>query len=148
MAGYPVAGITMRTDMKDPLAVAFAIVVALTVAVHFVFIGYLVIGGFLAWRWPRSILLHVPVVVWGAGSLLSGLPCPLTDLERWARAGAHLNPLPPQGFIAHYITGVLYPAGLAVVVQALVFVAVLVSWIVPLFKRGRRRNRPAARPDA
>jgi Protein of Unknown function (DUF2784) len=116
--------------MKDPAVIAFAIVVAVTVAAHFAFIGYLVIGGFLAWRWPRTIWLHVPVVVWGVGSVAFGLPCPLTDLERWARAGAGMNPLPSEGFIAHYITGVLYPAGVAVGVQTLAFAAVLASWIV------------------
>ncbi|HXA11357.1 MAG TPA: DUF2784 domain-containing protein, partial [Mycobacterium sp.] len=109
----------------------------LTVAAHFAFVGYLVIGGFLAWRWPRTIALHVPVVLWGVGSIAFGSPCPLTDLERWARAGARMHPLPPEGFIAHYITGVLYPAGLSIEVQVLVFTAVLASWIV-LATRGWR----------
>jgi hypothetical protein len=123
--------------MKDPAVIAFVILVALTVAVHFAFVGYLVIGGFLAWRWPRTIALHVPVVLWGVGSIAFGFPCPLTDLERWARAGAGMRPLSPDGFIAHYITGVLYPAGFAVEVQVLVFTAVLASWIV-LATRGWR----------
>jgi hypothetical protein len=116
--------------MKDPAVIAFAIVVALTVAAHFAFIGYLVIGGFLAWRWPRSIWLHIPVVVWGVGSIVMGLPCPLSSVERWARAGAGMTALPPEGFIAHYITGVLYPAELAVAVQVLVSATVLASWAV------------------
>ena len=115
--------------MNNPAVIVFAVVVALTVAAHFAFIGYLVIGGFLAWRWPRSIWLHMPVVVWGVGSIAMGLPCPLTSIERWARAGAGMNPLPPEGFIAHYITGVLYPADSAIAVQAVVFAAVLASWI-------------------
>jgi len=123
--------------MKDPAVIAFVILVALTVAAHFAFVGYLVIGGFLAWRWPRTIALHAPVVLWGVGSIAFGFPCPLTDLERWARAGARIHPLPPEGFIAHYITGVLYPAGLSVEVQVLVFTAVLASWIV-LATRGWR----------
>ncbi|HYR17789.1 MAG TPA: DUF2784 family protein, partial [Mycobacterium sp.] len=55
--------------MKDPAVIAFVILVALTVAAHFAFVGYLVIGGFLAWRWPRTIALHVPVVLWGVGSI-------------------------------------------------------------------------------
>jgi Protein of Unknown function (DUF2784) len=111
-------------------------VVALTIAVHFAFLGYLVIGGFLAWRWPRSIWLHLPMVVWGISSIALGLPCPLTDLERWARAAAGMNQLPPEGFIAHYITGVLYPVDFAVAAQALAFAAVLSSWVV-LFAAAR-----------
>src|SRR5258708_28052922 len=116
--------------MKDPAVIAFVVLVALTVAAHLACVGYLVIGGFLAWRWPRTIALHVPVVLWGFGSIAFGFPCPLTDLERWARAGARIHPLPPEGFIAHYITGVLYPAGFAVEVQVLVFTAVLASGVV------------------
>ncbi|WP_102142743.1 DUF2784 domain-containing protein [Mycobacterium hubeiense] len=115
--------------MNDVAVVAFATVVAVTVAVHFAFIGYLVIGGFLAWRWPRSIGLHVLVVVWGISSIACGLPCPLTDLERWGRAGAGMNQLPPDGFIAHYLTGVLYPVDYAVAVHALAFAAVAASWL-------------------
>ena len=118
--------------------VAFASVVVLTVAVHFAFIGYLVIGGFLAWRWPVTIALHGVVVLWGVAGLLLGLPCPLTDLERFARTGAGMAPLPPQGFIEHYITGVWYPERFSTAVQVLVLAVVLASW-VGFSIRGRKR---------
>jgi hypothetical protein len=36
--------------MKERAVLAFTVLVALTVAAHFAFVGYLVIGGFLAWR--------------------------------------------------------------------------------------------------
>jgi uncharacterized membrane protein len=49
--------------MTDPALIACGTVLAVTVTMQFAFIGYLVIGGFLAWRWPRSIWLHVVVVV-------------------------------------------------------------------------------------
>jgi len=117
----------------------FTTIVVLTVVVHFAFIGYLVIGGFLTWRWPSTIGVHVAVVVWGVAGLVLGLPCPLTDLERFARAGAGMAPLPPEGFIEHYITGEWYPADSAAVVQALVFAAVLGSW-VGLSIRSRTRS--------
>ena len=120
-------------------AVPYTIVVILTVALHAVFLCYLVVGGFLAWRWPATIGLHIAAVVWGAASLTVGLPCPLTDLERYARAGAGLGELPPAGFIDHYLTGVLYPAEWATAIQVLAFVAVVVSW-VGLSIRSRRRS--------
>lgn len=41
-------------------------VVALAVAAHFVLVAYLVVGGFIALRWRRTIWLHIPVVVWRA----------------------------------------------------------------------------------
>ncbi len=120
--------------------VAFVCVVGLTVTAHFAYLGYLVAGGFLAWRLPRTIIFHIPAVAWGVASISLGLPCPLTALERWARAGAGMAGLPPEGFIDHYLTGVLYPAELAPFVQTLAFGAVLLSWTV-LAVRGAPRWR-------
>ena len=103
------------------------IVVAVVAAVQFAFIGYIVIGGFLAVRWPRTSWLHIPAVVWVVGFALN-LRCPLTELERWARDRAGMGPLSPEGFIEHYITGPWYPAGAAGIGQVLVFSTVCVSW--------------------
>jgi Protein of Unknown function (DUF2784) len=86
------------------------IVVVVVAAVQFAFIGYIVIGGFLAVRWPRTSWLHMPAVVWVVGFALN-LRCPLTELKRWARDRAGMSPLSPEGFIEHYITGPWYPAG-------------------------------------
>ena len=102
--------------------------VFLTVAGHFAFLAYLVIGGFIAVRRPRTIVLHLAAVAWGIGSVVWHWPCPLTELERWARSWAGLAPLPPEGFNEHYLTGVLYPAHAVGTVQALVFTAVALSW--------------------
>lgn len=100
------------------------------VAVHFGFLAFLVGGGFLALRRPRLIGLHVLAVVWSAGILTLGQPCPLTALEGWARGEAV-----PGGFIDRYVTGVLFPAGLEPVVQGGVAVAVLTSWAVLVRQR-------------
>lgn len=124
----------------------YIIVVAVVVAAHFAFIGYLVVGGFVALRWPRSIFLHILAVIWGVGSVSLHLPCPLTDLERWARAQAGMAPLPSDGFIAHYITGVMYPADAVRVVEAVVFAVVLVSWGVLAYAVVRERRRSSLRP--
>jgi hypothetical protein len=120
----------------------FPAVEALAVTLHFAFLGYVVFGGFLAWRWRRTIALHVCAVVWGFGSVLVGYDCPLTDLENWARGRAGRPPLPPSGFIAHYITGVLYPVDAVDLVRLLVAALVVVSW-AGYALRGRRAA-PAA----
>lgn len=122
----------------------YSVLVAVTVAVHFGFIAYLVLGGFIACRWPRTIVLHAAAVLWGLGSVALGLPCPLTDLERWARSRAGMPPLPSAGFIAHYITGALYPAGWELAVQVAVFGVVLASWTLLAIRR--RRRSPAGPP--
>jgi len=124
----------------------FIIVVAVVVVAHFAFIGYLVVGGLVALRWLRTIFLHILAVVWGVGSLSLHLQCPLTDLERWARARAGMAPLPSDGFIAHYITGVLYPADAVGVVEAVVFTVVIVSWALLAYAVVRGRRRSSLRP--
>ena len=115
----------------------FAVVV-LTVGTHFAYLMYLPSGGFLALRWPRTILLHVPTVVWGAGAVGLHFPCPLTSLERWARARAEMDPLPTGGFIDRYAAGILYPSNRTGVAQTLAFLAAAVSWVVFAAAKGRR----------
>ena len=114
----------------------YQFVVALAVVGHFTFLCYLVVGGFVALRWRRTIWLHVPAVLWGIAITTQRLDCPLTWLERWGRAKAGMAPLPPDGFIAHYIVGVLYPASWAGFVPIVVFALVAVSWVL----YGRRRR--------
>jgi hypothetical protein len=117
-------------------------VVALVVVLHFAFIGYVIVGGFCALRWRRTIWLHIPAVIWGAGIATKRVDCPLTWMERWARARAGMAPLPPDGFIAHYITGVIYPASWMVGVQLASSAVVAVSWALYILRCfGRHRHR-------
>ncbi|RAV02899.1 DUF2784 domain-containing protein [Mycolicibacter senuensis] len=104
--------------------------VVVIVALHLGFVCYVAVGGFLAVRWPRSIWLHGAAVLWAVLIVVAQLDCPLTWLERYARARAGMTPLPPEGFIAHYLTGVLYPAGWSAAIEAAVLAAVGVSWVI------------------
>ncbi|WP_067649803.1 DUF2784 domain-containing protein [Nocardia harenae] len=112
-----------------------------TMAVHYAFVGYVVVGGFLAWRRPRTIWAHTAAVAWGFGGILIGYDCPLTALESWARERGGQQPLPDSGFIAHYLTGVLYPASALTLVQVGVAALVLSSWAGVAVLR--RRAEPA-----
>jgi uncharacterized protein DUF2784 len=118
-------------------------VVGLVVVLHFAFIGYVVAGGFLTLRWQRTIWLHIAAVIWGIAIATNRVDCPLTWLERWARARAGMAPLPPGGFIAHYITGVIYPVGWVVGVQLASFAVVALSWALFFRRRDRRRHDSA-----
>ncbi|MCV7099702.1 DUF2784 domain-containing protein [Mycobacterium palustre] len=118
----------------------FAVVIA-TASAHFAYLLYLPSGGFLALRWPRTLWLHLACVGWGVAVVTLPLPCPLTSLENWARAGAGLGPLPSTGFVDRYVAGVLYPAGRTRLAQAVAFFAAAVSWAaLARNRRGARRT--------
>jgi len=123
----------------------YHIVIAIAIVTHLGFLCYLIVGGFVALRWRRTIWLHVPAALWGIAITTAGLDCPLTWLERWSRAKAGMAPLPTDGFIAHYISGVLYPATWAGVLPVVVFALVGASWV--LYVRARPRDRPVSAND-
>ncbi|BBX48871.1 DUF2784 domain-containing protein [Mycobacterium cookii] len=112
--------------------------VGLTVGAHLAYLAYLPSGGFLALRWPRSIALHIPVVLWGIGVVVFELPCPLTELEQRLRMRAGMDLLPESGFIDRYVDGKFYPEQRTGAAQALAFCAAGVSWIMLARKRQRR----------
>lgn len=95
------------------------------VLAHFAFVAFVVAGGFLAWRYPRALLAHVPALLWGIWIEASGWVCPLTPLEN------HLRRLAGEagysgGFVEHYVIPVLYPLGLTRDIQWLL-AAVLIA---------------------
>ena len=78
------------------------------------------------------------MVIWGVAIELIDFVCPLTWLERWARPKAGMTPLAADGFIDHYLTGVLYPVQAADLVLVLALLTVITSWV--LVARARRRR--------
>ncbi len=118
----------------------YQIAVVLIVASHLAFVGYVVLGGFLAVRWPRTLWLHIAAAFWAMLIVVGHLDCPLTWLERRARAAAGMAPLPPDGFIAHYLAGVLYPPAWTTAVEVAVLGTVLGSWALCAREALRRRR--------
>ena len=80
----------------------------LTMAAHFGYLLYLVVGGFLAWRWRMSIVAHVMAVAWGGLAVVFNWDCPLTVLENVLRRRAGEPDLGDKGIIATYLTGQVY----------------------------------------
>lgn len=121
----------------------YAVLADAIMVVHFGFLVFLVIGGFLAWRWPRVIYAHALMVAWGVIITVFSLECPLTGPEDYFRRKAGQDGLGPTGFIDTYLTGVIYPEEDIVLVRALVGAVVLVSWIgfAVLQTRRARANR-------
>ena len=111
------------------------------VAAHFLFLAYLLVGGFLAWsaHWRWTVLAHVPVVGWGIAIVTVGQTCPLTVLENWARVRAGQQGL-ARGFVDTYLTGVIYPARYLGEVRLLIAMVVLVSWLGIAVRASRQRG--------
>jgi hypothetical protein len=97
------------------------------VGVHFGFLVYVAGGGFLGWRWPRSIVAHLVAVGWGVAGVVTPLACPLTGLQDLFRRWAGEPPL-RGGFVDQYIEGVLYPERFTPLVRLALVAAVAVSW--------------------
>jgi len=116
----------------------------LVVVVHLLFIGFIVGGVFLTWRWPLIIWAHMPAVIYGALVEFAGFICPLTLLEndlreRAGEAGYR------DGFVAHYLVKVIYPPGLTHGMQIGLGVLLLLVAIIGYWRFLRRRGRGVAR---
>jgi len=118
----------------------------LVLLLHLAFVLFVILGGLLVLRRPVIAWLHLPCAAWGVLIEFAGWICPLTPLEvslrmRGGEAGY------AGGFIAHYVTALLYPAGLTRGVQvvlgafALLLNLTIYSWIVA------RRRRTVDRPS-
>jgi len=81
------------------------------VAVHALFIVFVVLGGFLAWRWRWVAAVHLPCAAWGVLIEYRQWVCPLTPLENHLRAKAGEQGY-HGGFIEHYVLPAIYPSGL------------------------------------
>src|SRR5260370_10246419 len=110
------------------------------VLVHTAFVVFVVLGGFLAWRWRGVVWAHAPCALWGVAIEYGGWVCPLTPLENYLRARAGLAGY-AGGFVEHYLIPVLYPAGLTRPTQAVLGTLALVVNLVAygaLLRRGLR----------
>ncbi len=114
--------------------------VTLVLGLHFGYLAYLVLGGFLAWRWPWAIWAHLVACVWGVLIVAGQVDCPLTWAEDWARRKAGQGPL-TAGFVDRYLDNVIYPDRYVNLARLAVALVVAVSWIgAYAIWRARRRT--------
>jgi len=109
---------------------------------HAAFILFVMLGGLLAWRWPRMAWIHLPAAIWGAFIELAGGACPLTGLENALLAKAGLAGY-GTGFIEHYLLGAIYPAELTKTIQAalgVLVIAINLAIYTVAVRRFRRRQ--------
>jgi hypothetical protein len=115
-----------------------------TVIVHFAALLYMGLGGFLAWRWPRGIFVHVFFAAWAISVNLLPLICPFTAIEDYFRGQQGLGPL-PGGFNEYYIYGELIPRALLPAVVVVAVILLFVSYIGVYLRWRQRHTLHAAR---
>ena len=96
----------------------------LVVILHFLFVLFVLLGGFLVLWKSLFAWYHVPAVLWGACLEFSGWICPLTPLENLLREKGGLAGY-NVGFVEHYIVPVLYPASLTRQMQVIIGIIVV-----------------------
>lgn len=85
-------------------------------ALHGLFILFVVFGGLLALRWPKMVWVHLPVALWGAAIEFGGWVCPLTPQENHFRRLAGEQGY-AGGFVQHYLLPLIYPGALTREIQ-------------------------------
>lgn len=136
----PLPSVVAARGARHPGTVGYRLLGDAVMLVHFGFLLFLAVGGFLAWRWPRVLPAHVAAAGWGLLSVLAGVTCPLTTWEDALRRRAGAAGL-DRGFVDTYLTGVVYPAEHLPAVQALLAALVAVSWLGAAARRSTARRR-------
>ena len=81
------------------------------VIIHLLFIGFVIFGGLLVFRWRWIIFIHIVAVIWGAIVEFKAWICPLTPWEHQLRQAGGQDGY-ARGFIEHYLIPIIYPENL------------------------------------
>jgi uncharacterized protein DUF2784 len=101
----------------------YRILVDATAFAHFAFVLFVAFGGLLVLRWRWVAWMHLPAAIWGALIEITNWNCPLTAYENTFRIRAGMQGY-AEGFIAHHIYALIYPAGLTRGIQLAIAVFV------------------------
>jgi Protein of Unknown function (DUF2784) len=112
------------------------------VALHIVFILWVVLGSLTLLKHRGLVLAHLPALAWACYVEFTGRYCPLTPLENYFRRLAGEAGY-SGGFIEHYAIRVIYPDGLSRRTQLALGVALLVFNATIYLIAFLRRRRPA-----
>jgi hypothetical protein len=113
------------------------------VVVHGAYLAFLVLGGFLAWRWRWVVWAHLIAVAWAIPIVVTdAFPCPFTESEKWLLEKAGEEPY-SGGFIEHYLDGRVWPENDTWVAEITAFSLVAISYVGLAVRRHRRERTPA-----
>lgn len=123
----------------------YSVLADVVLALHLLFVAFVVAGGLFALRWPRVVWIHAPAALWGVLIEYAGWICPLTPLENHLRARAG-EATYESDFIARYALPLLYPEGLTREMQvalgtlALGVNVAVYGWVLTKRKTARGRR--------
>ena len=125
---------------------AYRLLTDVTIAIHFSFLVFLVVGGVAARRARWLMFPHLLALAWGVYvSVTPGLVCPLTPLENAFAARAGMAGY-DGSFIEHYLVPIVYPEGLTPSAQwVLAGVGVVINACVYLWPQTSARRLSADR---
>lgn len=112
------------------------------VIIHFLFIIFVVIGGFLVIRRPKIAFVHLPAAMWGVAVEFFGWICPLTPLEN------HFRFLDGKGsydgdFIEKYLLPLIYPENLTPSIQQILGMMVVIINVIVYIIAIRKSRKTA-----
>ncbi|WP_420610181.1 DUF2784 domain-containing protein [Candidatus Poriferisodalis sp.] len=116
----------------------------LVAASHLSYIVFLLVGGFMAKRWPQLMKWHLGAI--GAAGVvnITGSDCPLTVCETWLLRQAGREPY-ETGFISNYLVEPVYPPGITGRVNFVILVTLTVPITVSYWRMRRSRLTTAPR---
>jgi hypothetical protein len=123
----------------------YRVLADLVMVIHGALLVFFVIGGFLAWRWPRLIWAVLFVAVWNLAIVILDFGCPVTALEKYLRRQGGEQPY-ARGFIEHYLDGRIWPEGATPTAEKIGFAILVVSYVGFFVIRHRRKARVTAAP--
>lgn len=86
----------------------FRVLADAVAVLHAAFVAFVVLGGFLALRWRRLWVAHLPCAAYGVLVEVFGWICPLTPLENALRTRSGEAGY-AGGFVEHHLLPLLYP---------------------------------------
>jgi hypothetical protein len=97
-------------DLRDALGMVtlYSALAASVLALHLIFILWVVFGVILTRSRPLLRGLHIACLLWGVLVEVLLWPCPLTQLENWLELRAGVQPY-QGGFLLHYLDATVYP---------------------------------------
>lgn len=113
-------------------------------ALHAAFVAWVFAGGFLARRSRRLFRVHMASIAWGLFSVVTGFPCPFTQLENHFRARGGLISYADE-CIPHYVW---IPLGLPQAPLAQVLIIAPAVALNYLAYRPRRTTGPVRKPGS